>query len=123
MAYHFFRVPDLIRPPRWRLPDLMEEPRWYGDVALKYPDIGSLSPTHLGHWLLARCQFRIIMNEVAQVYFSQDSIMSAENIRQHPERSLAVANDLHDRLEAWGQGLPACLSPREMALPAHFQLQ
>ncbi|KAH7014130.1 uncharacterized protein B0I36DRAFT_338299 [Microdochium trichocladiopsis] len=122
VSYHFFLVPKLTQPPRWDLPDLAEHPRWYGDVALKYPDTASLSPTHLGHVLKARCQFRVIMADLSLAYYSPDSPMSPENVQRDPGQALAIANSFYARLEAWKQGLPSFLAAKEIALPSHIQL-
>lgn len=116
-------MPAITRPPQWALPDLNEHPRWYGDVALKYPDTASLSPTHFGPALEARCRIRVILNEFCQVYYIQDSLMSADHIRHNPGRALSIANSFHARIDEWRSQLPSFLTAREIVLPVHIQLQ
>ena len=110
--FSFLSPPMIEKPPDWPLPDPSKNTRWYGEIWLKYPLGGDLSPSFFGQLIKARSQFRVIMNEFCHEAYSKGSKLT-----------LYKANELHARLECWFDHLPEPLRPKAIVLPSHLQLQ
>ena len=93
-------------------PDPLNHPGWYGEVRLRYPPSQILATMYLGHLLEARCQLRVLMNEISHAAFKDGAKITLDE-----------ANIFYARLLAWYDGLPECLKPNYIFHPGHFQLQ
>jgi hypothetical protein len=71
-----------------------------------------LVPMHFGQLFKVKSSFRILMNEVCQAAYSEES-----------EISLDQAKEFISRLKHWFASLPDALLPKNIALPGHLQLQ
>ena len=104
--------PILTKPPEEPLPDPSKDSRWYGEIWVKYPMSQSLSPIYFGQVFKAKCRFRIIMSEFCSAAYSNGVGVTLDK-----------ANSFYARLKTWYDDLPGPLSPKNIVLPAHLQLQ
>lgn len=112
VAFSFMLPPLLKKPPEWALPDPTRNSQWYGEIWIKYPLNNGPSPSYFSHIFRARCQFRIIMNEICDAAYSEGSGITLDK-----------AHRFRERLESWYKNLPVPLQPRTIVLPGHLQLQ
>jgi hypothetical protein len=115
MCFHYFRAPQVLRPPESPLPAPSENSRWYGEFWLKYPLGTTLYPSNSGNVFKARAEFAVIMNDAAQRLFGESS--------QSSGLSTVQVSEFYPRLKSWYHGLPEALSPRRAVLPSHLKLQ
>ncbi|RTE81585.1 hypothetical protein BHE90_003910 [Fusarium euwallaceae] len=111
VAFSFMLPPLLKKPPEWALPNPTMSARWYGEIWIKYPLNNGLSPSYFSHIFRARCQFRIIMNEICDAAYSEGSSITLDK-----------AHGFRERLASWYRSLPGPLQPRTIVLPGHLQL-
>lgn len=114
VAFSFMQPSLLKYPPMEPLPHPTTDSDFFGEIWLHYPANINRNPSHFGDVFFARAQFRIIMNDFC-------------NLAYHREKRLGIpledAYRFHSRLEAWYDGLPPNLTPRQIVLPFHLQLQ
>jgi hypothetical protein len=105
----------MISHPTVPLPDPTQRLQWYGEVWVKYPKNPCIFPSNFGHFFKAKAEFLIILNEISLQCFravEPQGAMMGQNL-----------SAFESRLENWYNGLPECLSPTNIALPAHLKLQ
>ncbi|KAI2615137.1 hypothetical protein GGR54DRAFT_642636 [Hypoxylon sp. NC1633] len=113
-TFHTFQPPILKDPPSRALPDADEATAFYGEIRVKYPLGRESIPTHNGQVFRAVSMFRVIMNEITQVSFSQPRTFS--------RMSLGAAIDFRARLLTWYDDLPQPLQARNIALPSQLKI-
>ncbi len=111
-CFHFEKPPLLTMLPDLPLLDDLAD---YGEIWVKYPSAGSPLPLHYGQLFKAVIEFRTILHDVA--YHSFDHSRSKDRI------SLQQAMEYRSRLGQWYEHLPDPLTPQNLVLPIHFQLQ
>lgn len=114
-SYYMFLPPALANPPAPPPPDPSADPEWYGDFMLKYAGDERLWPSHFPQYLYARHQFQCIINDVALTLFHQPGARALP--------SIDLLYSTYHRLLDWYQGLPPCLTPRNIFTPSHLKLQ
>jgi len=110
-----FLPPSLSTPPASAPPDPSTDPAWYGEFMLRYAGDERLWSSHLPQYLRARHQFQCILNDVAFALFQQPGAPVLP--------SIDLLYRTYHRLLGWYQGLPVCLTPRNIFSPAHLKLQ
>lgn len=94
-------------------PDPLQDPEWYSELCVRYPTDQKLVPVRHPQVFHAICQFRIILNVIAEASWG----------KQAKGMSLAETVQFYERLQTWLDGLPTCFMPRNIVLPAHLKLQ
>lgn len=116
MSFHFHHEPLLKEPPPILLPDPIRSAQWYGELWLQYPACQTLVSAHFGLLFKAKCEFRIIMNDLAQTLFGGSGPVQKR-------LTLEEASGFLNRFKEWENDLPPALSSSRLVLPAQLTLQ
>ncbi|KAI1381121.1 hypothetical protein F4677DRAFT_460363 [Hypoxylon crocopeplum] len=113
-TFHTFQPPIIKDPPARPLPDIDDAAAYFGEIWVKYPLGRELIPLLNGPVFRAISQFRVIMNEITAVSFSQPKTFK--------RMSLSAAIGCRSRLLAWYEDLPEPLQAQNIALPSHMKI-
>ncbi|KAH8677830.1 hypothetical protein BX600DRAFT_138214 [Xylariales sp. PMI_506] len=115
--------PTLIaEAPKVPLPDPATEPEWYGEVWLRYPSSHKPCPSLFGELFKARCEVRVIMNDIVARYFGRPGYIEDKAAPISDRSTINEVNFFHNRLCNWYQNLPESLSPKKIVLPSQLML-
>ncbi|EXL39260.1 hypothetical protein FOCG_18127 [Fusarium oxysporum f. sp. radicis-lycopersici 26381] len=113
-SFHVFKAPLLHMPPSIPLPDPSQQDDCYGDFWLRYPSSKVPVPVNYSNTFKAISEFRVIMNDVAAMFFSDFQIT--------PDVATDRIQGFCIRLDSWHQNLPRDLKAREICFPWQLKL-
>ncbi|KAF5973738.1 hypothetical protein FBULB1_8122 [Fusarium bulbicola] len=110
-SFHVFKAPLLSMPPCIQLPTLDD---CYGDFGLHYPSAKGPVSVNYAHTFRTFSEFRLIMNDVAAVFFS--------GFENTPETTVDRIKGFCIRLDSWYRNLPPGLKATEISFPWQLKL-
>ncbi|KAF4430454.1 Nitrogen assimilation transcription factor nirA [Fusarium acutatum] len=110
-SFHVFKAPLLSMPPSVPLPEKYE---CYGDFVLRFPAAKGPVSVNYANTFRTLSEFRIIMNDVAAVFFS--------DLKNTPDATVDRIKGFCIRLDSWYQNLPPELKAREISFPWQLKL-
>ncbi|KAI2625433.1 hypothetical protein GGS26DRAFT_600127 [Hypomontagnella submonticulosa] len=113
-TFHTFQPPLIKHPPTRPLPGLDDAAAYYGEIWVKYPLGRNPVPIFNGLGFRAISQFRVIMNEITALSYTQP--------RAFNRMSLDTAVRFRSKLQDWYESLPEPLCARNAALPSHLKI-
>ncbi|KAI0381668.1 hypothetical protein F5Y04DRAFT_288489 [Hypomontagnella monticulosa] len=113
-TFHTFQPPLVKDPPTRPLPNLDDAAAYYGEIWVKYPLGHDPVPIFNGLGFRAISQFRVIMNEITALSYTEP--------RNFNRMSLNTAIEFRSRLIHWYEGLPEPLRAHNAVLPSHLKI-
>ncbi|KAF5602732.1 nitrogen assimilation transcription factor nirA [Fusarium subglutinans] len=110
-SFHVFKAPLLSMPPCIQLPTLDD---YYGDFGLRYPSAKGPASVNYAHTFRTFSEFRLIMNDVAAVFFS--------GFENTPETTVDRIKGFCIRLDSWYRNLPPGLKATEISFSWQLKL-
>ncbi|KAF5582252.1 nitrogen assimilation transcription factor nirA [Fusarium pseudocircinatum] len=110
-SFHVFKAPLLSMPPCIQL---STQDDCYGDFGLRYPSAKGPVSVNYAHTFRTFSEFRIIMNDVAAVFFS--------GFKNTPETIVDRIKGFCIRLDCWYRNLPPGLEASEISFPWQLKL-
>ncbi|KAF4344780.1 nitrogen assimilation transcription factor nirA [Fusarium beomiforme] len=110
-CFHAFKAPLLLMPPSIPIAD---QDGCCGEFELYYPSTQGPVQVNYGHTFQALSELRVIINDVAAVFFSDLKVTSQNAVNKI--RGFCI------RLDSWYRNLPPDLSAREICFPWQLKI-
>ncbi|KAK8013452.1 hypothetical protein PG991_009045 [Apiospora marii] len=109
LSWQFFRPPLVQSQPNFTLPDPERDAAWYSEMWVRYPGDLTIIPYSFPQVFKCISDFRVILHDLEEEQFRKGQVLTLQKAREYALR-----------LRLWYDGLTGILSPRAIAVPAHF---